>query len=237
MIELMVLMSETASAPPALAARAGWRMSVMLGVSLTMTGMRVCALHQRVTISMYSGTWPTAEPMPRSHMPCGQPKFSSTPSHSVSSTRARIVFQRLLVAGDHQRDDQRAVGPGALDLLDLLQIDLEIAVGDQLDVVERDQPPVGAVDRAVARAGDVDDRRPGLAQRLPHDAAPAGAERALDIGLAVGRRRRGEPERVGRLDAEEIGAEIDHGVLLQLWASISTPRRSSAPPACRPRPR
>ena len=56
MIELMVLISDTASAPPCSAARAGWRMSVMLGVSLTITGMRVCALHQRATISMYSGT-------------------------------------------------------------------------------------------------------------------------------------------------------------------------------------
>ena len=35
-IELMVLISETASAPPCLAARAGVRMSVTLGVSLTM---------------------------------------------------------------------------------------------------------------------------------------------------------------------------------------------------------
>ena len=28
---------------------------------------------------------PTAEPLPRSHMPCGQPKFSSRPSAPVSS--------------------------------------------------------------------------------------------------------------------------------------------------------
>ena len=95
MIELIVLMSETASAPPFFAARAGCRMSVMLGVSLTMTGMRVCALHQRATISTYSGTWPTAEPMPRSDMPCGQPKLSSTPSHSVSSTRPRMLFHEF----------------------------------------------------------------------------------------------------------------------------------------------
>ena len=52
----------------------------MLGVSFTITGMRVYCLHQRATISTYSGTWPTAEPMPRSHMPCGQPKLSSSPS-------------------------------------------------------------------------------------------------------------------------------------------------------------
>ena len=52
----MVLISDTASAPPLCAARAGRRMSVMFGVSFTITGMRVCALHQRATISMYSGT-------------------------------------------------------------------------------------------------------------------------------------------------------------------------------------
>src|SRR3989344_1319311 len=91
MTELMVLMSETASAPPRLAACACCLTSVMLGVSLTITGRRVCALAQAVTISMYSGTWPTAEPMPRSLMPCGQPKFSSTPSAPVSSTCLRMV--------------------------------------------------------------------------------------------------------------------------------------------------
>jgi hypothetical protein len=42
---------------------------------------------------MYSGTWPTEEPMPRSLMPCGQPKFSSTPSQPVSSTIGRMRFQ------------------------------------------------------------------------------------------------------------------------------------------------
>ena len=121
----------------------------------------------------------------------------------------------VFVARHHQRGDHRAVGPFALDLLDLLQIDLEVAVGDQFDVVEGDQAPVRPIHRAVARARDVDHRRPGFAEGLPHDAAPAGAKGALDIGLAVGRRRRGEPERIGRFDAEEIGAEIDHVVLLQ----------------------
>ena len=37
-IELMVLISDTASAPPRCAARAATRMSVMFGVSLTITG-------------------------------------------------------------------------------------------------------------------------------------------------------------------------------------------------------
>ena len=93
MMELMVLISDTASAPPFLAARAGWRMSVMLGVSLTITGSLEYCLHQAVTISMYSGTWPTAAPMPRSLMPCGQPKLSSMPSAPVSATRGSMAFQ------------------------------------------------------------------------------------------------------------------------------------------------
>src|SRR6185437_10192338 len=94
----------------------------------------------------------------------------------------------LLVAGNHQRHDERAVRPGALDLLDLAQVDFEVAVGDQLDVVHRDKAPVGPMDRAVTRARNVDARRPRFAERLPHHAAPAGAERALDIDLAVGGR-------------------------------------------------
>jgi hypothetical protein len=69
-------------------------MSVMLGVSLTITGIRVVCLHQRVTISMYSGTWPTAAPIPRSDMPWGQPKFSSMPSAPVASTWGRMPFQQ-----------------------------------------------------------------------------------------------------------------------------------------------
>ena len=91
-IELIVLISDTASAPPANAAAAGFLMSVMLGVSFTMQGIRVFCFTQRVTISMYSGTCPTADPMPRSDMPCGQPKLSSTPSAPVSSTSGRIAF-------------------------------------------------------------------------------------------------------------------------------------------------
>src|SRR5437763_6039559 len=43
-LELMVLMSETASAPPFLAARAGYTTSVTLGVSLTITGVLATSL-------------------------------------------------------------------------------------------------------------------------------------------------------------------------------------------------
>ena len=50
-IACTVLISETPSAPPRFAAAAGARMSVTFGVSFTITGIRVCCLHQRVTIS------------------------------------------------------------------------------------------------------------------------------------------------------------------------------------------
>ncbi|MDT4878484.1 hypothetical protein FQZ97_1140830 [compost metagenome] len=50
-------------------------------------------MHQRVTCSTYSGTWPTAAPMPRSGMPWGQPKFSSMPSQPVAATSGSMVFQ------------------------------------------------------------------------------------------------------------------------------------------------
>src|SRR5690606_25188117 len=81
-------------------------------------------------------------------------------------------------------------------------------------IVQAEQPSVGAPDRAVARAVDVDDGRAFLAQRLPHHAAPAGPEGAHDVVGLVGRRRGSEPERVGRLDADEVGADVGHGQIL-----------------------
>jgi hypothetical protein len=68
-IELIVLINESAFAPAATAARAGLTIFVMLGVSLTITGMWAASMTQRVIFSQYSGTWPTAAPMPRSLMP------------------------------------------------------------------------------------------------------------------------------------------------------------------------
>jgi hypothetical protein len=48
-------------------------MLVIFGVSFTITGMRATSITQRVIRSQYSGTWPTAAPIPRSLMPCGHP--------------------------------------------------------------------------------------------------------------------------------------------------------------------
>ena len=91
--ELIVFIRLTASAPPRSAAKAIRVMSVTLGVSLTMTGVLAASFTHDVIISVYSGTWPTAEPMPRSLMPCGQPKFSSSASEPASSARRTMSCQ------------------------------------------------------------------------------------------------------------------------------------------------
>ena len=87
MIEFRVLIRLMACAPPCLAARPAKRTSVMLGVSLMMIGFVAASTAHSVILHVYSGTWPTAEPIPRSLIPCGQPKFSSWPSAPASSAR------------------------------------------------------------------------------------------------------------------------------------------------------
>ncbi len=81
------------AAPASTAATPGTVMSPMLGVSLTRTGRCANSTAQPATTLSTSGSCPTAEPMPRSHMPCGQPKLSSRPSAPVSSTRRMISRQ------------------------------------------------------------------------------------------------------------------------------------------------
>ncbi len=121
---------------------------------------------------------------------------------------AEDVLPRRLLARHHQAHHHGAIGPVALHLLDLGEVDRQRAVGDQFDVVEAGHPLAVVANRPVT-AGHVDDRRV-LAQRLPHHAAPAGLERADDVVRLVGRRRGGEPERVGRADSREIRRQIGH---------------------------
>src|SRR5258706_478433 len=80
----MVLISDSPWAPASTAGTPASRMSPMLGVSLMSTGMVEYSTAQPATVFSTSGSDPTAEPMPRSHMPCGQPKLSSRPSQPVS---------------------------------------------------------------------------------------------------------------------------------------------------------
>jgi len=63
----------TSASAAAYAARAGITMFVIFGVSFTITGIFAVSITQRVICSQYSGTCPTAEPIPRSLIPCGQP--------------------------------------------------------------------------------------------------------------------------------------------------------------------
>jgi hypothetical protein len=98
MIDLTVLMSEIAGAPERTTASPGSVMSPMLGVSFTMTGVFANPTAQRAISSRTLGSLPTADPMPRSHMPCGQPKFSSRPSAPASSAFWMISRHSSLVS-------------------------------------------------------------------------------------------------------------------------------------------
>src|ERR1043165_7043936 len=166
-------------------------MSLTLGVSFTITGTVATSFTHSTIWHVYSGTWPTALPMPRSLMPCGQPKFSSMPSAPVSSVRFDVV-PCLALRLHHQRRDDRVPRIIPLDLGDLLQVVGDRAIADQLDVVEAHHPVLAEVHRAVARE-DVDD---GLADRLPDGAAPAGVERLGDLAVGVRRRAGREPKRI-----------------------------------------
>src|SRR5437879_13556871 len=73
---LMVLMSETASAPAALTVAAMCAMSVTFGVSFTMTGTFATSFTHEVMRPAYSGTCPPAAPTPRPDRPGGHPKWS-----------------------------------------------------------------------------------------------------------------------------------------------------------------
>jgi len=101
----------------------------------------------------------------------------------------------ILLAWNHQRNDQRPIRPVAFDLSDLLEVDAQRPVGDELDVVETDQRAVQCIQRTVARTADIDDGRI-LTQRLPHHTAPSRFECAIDVVSLVGGRRRSQPERV-----------------------------------------
>ena len=121
--------------------------------------------------------------------------------YTVQNRLPRRFFTR-----DHQRYDHGSVGPLAFDFTDLAQVDFQVAVSDQLNVIEPHQAAVWRQQRAVTRAVNVDDWRPGLAQRLPHHAAPTGFKRTVDVVGLVSRRRRSQPEGVGAFDACKINA-------------------------------
>ena len=120
--------------------------------------------------------------------------------------RRMMSCQASRLRFDHGGDDDGAIRPGPFHLGDLAEIDFERTIGDQLDVVDGEHPLAAVVPGAVA-IRNVQHRR---ADGLPDGAAPAGFERAVDLRAGVGRRRRGQPERIRRADAREVDAEISH---------------------------
>ena len=137
-----------------------------------------------------------------------------------------MIRPGLLVHRQHHRDDERAVRPVALDLPNLLQVGFQRPVGDQFDVVEADDAALVAVQGAVARPAHIDDRRPGLAERLPNGTAPASLERPVDVVGLVGWRRGCQPEGIRGLDAEKTAGQVSH-------CRLPGSGRSPARPACR----
>jgi hypothetical protein len=98
MMLLIVLISDTPCAPPACAASPCGTMSDTFGVSFTSTGTVAYSTAHDVISRLTFGSCPTAEPMPRSHMPCGHPKFSSSPSAPASIERLMISFHSSRVS-------------------------------------------------------------------------------------------------------------------------------------------
>ena len=165
---------------------------MIFGVSLTITGIVAASMTQPTIFSVTAGCWPTAEPMPRSHMPCGQPKFSSMPSAPASAERLHELMPALPRV-NHERSDDRAVGPALLDFGNLAEIGLHRTVADEFDVIEANHAHRADIQRRVARGG-INDR---IANGLPDHSAPAGLEGPVHLVSRIGRRAGGDPERVG----------------------------------------
>ena len=113
-------------------------------------------------------------------------------------------FPRFFFAWHHDRSDQCAVGPAHFHFFHFAQVHFKRTVGDQLDIVKTKQAPVGTMDGAIARAIDIDHRRAFGTKRFPDHATPASLESPFDIVSFVRRWGRSQPERVWRLDAEEV---------------------------------
>ena len=158
-------------------------------------------------------------PHGRSHSPfCHPMRATKVQLHPIGLgvfDRPQDRFPAFLVARHHEGNHHRPVRIVALDGFDLAQVHLQGAVGDQLDVVEAQKPPVSPPDRAIARAVDVHHRRPFRAKGLPDNPAPACLKGAAHVIFFVRRRGRGQPERVGRFDSGKGRSEISHDVLPQ----------------------
>jgi hypothetical protein len=208
MIEFTVLMSDTASAPPRFVADIGRQLHDHRHAAVLLAPARD---HLDIFRDLADGG---AHAALRHAVRTAEIQFDAVGLGVLD--RLEDGLPAILGARHHQGDDDGAIGPVALHLLDLAQIDVERAVGDEFDIVEANHPHAADFEGAIARRG-VHDRRV-FAQGLPHDAAPARLEGAHDVVFLVGRRRGRQPERIGGTDADEIRPQIGHGMLLRLRA-------------------
>ena len=147
MIELIVLMSESASAPPPTAARPMAVTSATFGVSLTITGTVATSLTQPVIISGILGHLADRRAHPSLAHPVRAAEVQLDPVGPGVLGPLGDLVPGLAPRLDHQRDEQGVPRVGLLDPGDLLQVHLERPVGDQLDVVQADDLPALEVDR------------------------------------------------------------------------------------------
>ena len=135
---LIVLMSEMALAAAASSPREPAAvMSVMFGVSFAITGIVAASITQPIIVSATSGLLADG----RAH---------AAFAHAVGTTEVQLdavgagigrAFHELmpvLARVDHQRGDDRVIGPAFFHLGDFAEIGFRRAIADQLDVVEAD---------------------------------------------------------------------------------------------------
>ena len=130
-------------------------------------------------------------------------------------------FPGMFFAGHHDGDDHGAVWIVGFDALDLFEVGEKVAVGDQLNVVEPQQTAVSPIDGPIAGAVHVDDRRTFGAQGFPDHTTPSSLKGAADVVFLVRGRRRGQPERIGGADPQEVTCQIGH---LDLLVPVYAPR-------------
>ena len=120
------------------------------------------------------------------------------------------VMPGLASGFDHERGYDRIPREPFFYFRDFTKVCFNWTIADQFDVVEPDHALVLVIDGPIA-GRCVND---GLADRLPHGSSPTGVEGFHHLIGAVGRRARSQPERIRRVYATEVDAEIRHARLL-----------------------
>ena len=212
-----MLISETASAPPPRRATATAAGSATLGVSFTISGLRVSGRSASSRASVSIGFSPTISP----EWTLGQETFSSIAGHLVALVEGADDAGEVLAVGGHRRDDQRDRQLGQL-----RQVGGEEAREALVRQADRVQHPGGGLpdpprrvagarlggDRLRDEGGEGEIGQQGVAE----DAA--GGDRVVGA--------RGVQHRVGELDPAEVDRPgSTSGTAAPLPAPRPAPRR------------